>query len=68
MVLDRGPNPCTFCERVENDFSTEPQCEDCPVTQLTEKDLETWELYQAISTDFVYDFGGLELVFELFHI
>ena len=38
------------------------------LTEISEQDQEIWQLYQAINTQFVYDFHALPLVFEIFGI
>ncbi|GAH37797.1 unnamed protein product, partial [marine sediment metagenome] len=39
-----------------------------PLSGISIDDLQAWELYGAINSQFVYDFGGLALVFEIFDI
>ena len=67
--LDYPEFECTHCERVWQDFGTEPACETCPIDLITDANYEIWELYQKfINTQFVYDFQALPLVFEVLNI
>lgn len=50
------------------DFGTEPECETCPIENVTEENSEVWDLYHIINTQFVYDFQALPLVFEVYNI
>ena len=68
MLDSTDDDPCDFCERKFKDFGLESDCEKCPRHNVSPEDLQAWELYQAINSQFVYDFHGLPLVFEIFDI
>ena len=36
--------------------------------RLSEENRQAWELYRVISTQFVYDFGALPLVFDVYNV
>lgn len=67
-MLSSPEDPCGFCQKKLDDFKIEPGCENCPFNKASDKDLEAWGLYQAINSQFVYDFQALPLVFEVKNI
>jgi len=45
-----------------------PDCKNCHNPVLSPANKEVWELYQTITTKFIYDFQLSPLVFEIFDI
>ena len=59
---------CDFCQKTYDEFGTEADCENCPFLNISEENLEAWNLYCAINNQFTYDFGALPLVFEIYNV
>lgn len=67
-ALGRPDIDCDLCAERSAGFGNDPPCETCPLPGISTEDVEVWELYQAINSQFVYDFHALPLVFEIHDI